>query len=109
MTHSPVYRNPLPIHAYYWRRRSIAELQALGKKLKVHRDDIVRLQEKLTRRVTGIEQAMAHLDQAVALLDATPDAAAQGYMHRETRVPGRPRGRPRGAASGKFTPADAAE
>jgi hypothetical protein len=95
MTASPIRGKPLPLHAYFWRRRSIAELQALGRNLKVHRDDILRLQEKLTRRVTGIDEAMAHLAQAVASLDATTDAAAQGYAHSATRsYPPRPRGRP---------------
>jgi hypothetical protein len=45
-TRSPIHGNPLPLHAYYWRRRSILELRALGKKLKVHRNDIVRLQDR---------------------------------------------------------------
>ena len=55
------------------------------------------------------EQAMAHLTQAVEILDATPDAAAQGYMHRETRSPTpRPRGRPRGGSHRPPIP-DAAE
>ena len=98
---NPIQGHPLPLHAYYWRRRSIAELRDLGKKLKVHRaTDIHRLQEKLTRRVSGIEQAMAHLTQAVEILDATPDAAGQGSTHREGPAPPtpRPRGRPRGSS-----------
>jgi hypothetical protein len=78
----------LAIQAWFWRQRSLQELRILARGLQVHRNDILRMQEKLTCRVTGIEQAMYYLDQAVAALNTTTDAAFKDSQRRLGRKPG---------------------
>jgi hypothetical protein len=98
---------PLPLHAYFWRRRSIAELRQLERSLKDHRDDILRLQDQLTRRVSGIEGAMSFLGQAIDMLRTTPDASevATRASRQPGYVPPLRRGRPRRDAAGRFSTA----
>jgi hypothetical protein len=85
---------PLPVYAYYWRRKCVLDLQAHHREMTKHRDDIQRLQQQLALRVSGIEKVLDLLRQAVEQLDAAPAPALYS---------GKRRGRPR-----KHPPAEAA-
>jgi hypothetical protein len=99
---------PLPLHAYYWRRRCVRDLQTHQRQIAKHRDDIQRLQRQLALRVSGIENVLSLLGQAVDLLNnATPDAVSP-YGQVIARRRGRPRQQPTPAETAAVPPEAAA-
>jgi hypothetical protein len=82
------------LYAYYWRKRAILELQVLTQGLIRHRAAILHFQERLTRRVSKIDQAVGYLQQAAAALKTAPDGSVRPPSPSPLPPGSRPKGRP---------------